>query len=245
MPRCWLSSGDTAHVIVRHRQGLDGAARALGATVVVDVFRAYSAAAYAFAAGAKRILLSAEVEEARRLAAAIPDSLLMGEVDGVRPAGFHLGNSPGEIVAEPHLVAGRTLIHRSSAGTRCALASIGNGARPVYLASLVVASATAAAVANQPEVTIVASGTGGIEHATEDDVCADLLESLLLTGRADTGAAADSVATSERAGFLAASSFAHPDDVRLCSEVDRFEFAMTARVQTGAVVVTPTRDPGS
>lgn len=240
-----LGTGDTVDVIVRHRQGLDGAARAMGATVVVDVFRAYSAAAYAFAAGANRILLTAEVEEARHLAAAIPDSVLMGEVDGIRPVGFHIGNSPGEIVAEPHLVAGRTVIHRSSAGTRCALAALRNGARPVYVAGLVVASATAAAVADHPEVTIVASGTGGTAPASEDDVCADLIESLLLAGKADTGAAGDSVAASDRAGFLAASSFAHPDDVRLCADVDRFAFAMIARVQTGAVVVTPTRDPDS
>jgi 2-phosphosulfolactate phosphatase len=245
MPRSRLGTGNTADVIVRHRQGLDGAARALGATVVVDVFRAYSAAAYAFAAGARRILLTDEVEEARRLAAAIPDSVLMGEVDGVRPEGFHLGNSPGEIIAEPHLVAGRTVIHRSSAGTRCALASLRNGARPVYVASLVVASATAAAVADHPEVTIVASGTGGIEHAAEDDVCAHLIESLLLTGRADTAAAGDAVAIGDRAGFLAASSFAHPDDVRLCSDVDRFAFAMSVRAQPGAAVVTATRDPDS
>ncbi|MDJ0664811.1 MAG: 2-phosphosulfolactate phosphatase [Acidimicrobiia bacterium] len=229
-------------MIVRHRQGIDGAGRATGATVVIDVFRAFSAAAYAFASGARRILLTADVEEARRLAAAIPDSVLMGEVDGVRPDGFHLGNSPGEILAEPHLVDGRTVVHRSSAGTRCALAALGNGAGPVYVASLVVASATATAVADHPEVTIVASGTGGVEQATEDDICADLIETLLLTGRADAAAAGDAAAASERAGILSASSFAHPDDVRLCSSVDRFGFAMSARAQPGAVVVSPTKD---
>ena len=212
---------------------------------MIDVFRAYSAAAYAFAAGAKRILLTAEVEEARRLAAAIPDSVLMGEVDGIRPEGFHLGNSPGEIIAEPHLVAGRTVVHRSSAGTRCALAALDNGAQPVLVASLVVASATAAALVGYPEVTIVASGTGGVEQATEDRICADLIESLLLTGRADAAAAGDAVAASERAEFLTRSSFAHPDDVRLCSTVDRFAFAMSARAQPGAVIVSPTKDPGS
>ena len=245
MPDGERNTGDTCAVIVRHRQGLEGAARASGATVVVDVFRAYSAAAYAFAAGASRILLTAEVEEARRLAAAVTDSVLMGEVDGVRPEGFHLGNSPGEILAEPHLVAGRTVIHRSSAGTRCALAALGNGAQPLYVASLVVASATAAAVSDHPEVTIVASGTAGTGEAVEDDVCASLIESLLLSGRADTAAAGDTVAASARAEYLNSSSFAHPDDVRLCSTVDRFEFAMSARAQPGAVVVTPNRDPGS
>ena len=207
------------------------------------MFRAYSAAAYAFAAGATRILLASEVEEARQLAAGIPDSVLMGEVNGVRPEGFDLGNSPGEIVAEPGLVAGRIVVHRSSAGTRCARAALANGARPVLVSSLVVASATAAAVADHHEVTIVASGIAGVEPAAEDSICADLIDALLLGGRADRAAAGEAVATHERARLLRESSFAHPDDVRLCSTVDRFGFAMMAVESDGAVEVSPTSDP--
>lgn len=232
-------------MIINHRAGLAGAATAKGATVVIDVFRAYSAAAFAFAAGAKRILLTAEVEEARRIAASLPDAVLMGEVGGIRPEGFHLGNSPGEIVAEPHLVSGRTIVHRSSAGTRCALAALNNGAAPVLVAALVVATATATTLADFSEVTIVASGTGGIEVAEEDDICARLIDSLLLDGRVDTAAAGEAVATSDRARFLKGSSFAHPDDVRLCSQVDNFGFAMVARASAGVVVVSPTKDPRS
>ncbi len=230
-------------MIIQHRSGLTGASRASGATVVIDVFRAYSAAAYAFHSGASRILLAAEVEEARAIAARIPDSILMGEVDGVRPEGFDLGNSPGEIVAEPERVRGRTIVHRSSAGTRCARAALTAGAAPVYVAGLVVASATAAAVADHPEVTIVASGLSGVEPAAEDDVCAALIEAMLLGTGADAAAAADSVASTERAKTLAASSFAHPDDVRLCSAVDRFRFAMTAAVEGDVVAVSPSKDP--
>jgi 2-phosphosulfolactate phosphatase len=230
-------------VIIKHRSGLSGAATASGPTIVIDVFRAYSAAAYAFAAGADRILLAAEVQEAREIAAMVPDSILMGEVDGVRPEGFHLGNSPGEIQAEPELVSRRTVVHRSSAGTRCARAALDNRANPVFVSSLVVASATAAAVADQPEVTIVASGITGIARAEEDVICSDLITELLLTGTADCAAAGESVATHERARFLQASSFAHPDDVRLCSDVDRFAFAMQVEVERGMVTVRPTTDP--
>ena len=149
-------------MIVQHASGLTGAASADGPTIIVDVFRAYSAAAYAFDAGATEIVLAAEVEEARDLAASIPNSVLMGEVDGIRPDGFALGNSPGEIVANPQLVKGSTIVHRSSAGTRCARAALDNGAAPLYVASLVVAAATAAAVADLPQVTIVSSGMSGI-----------------------------------------------------------------------------------
>ena len=94
-------------MIIRHVFGFAGAATVTGPAIVVDVFRAFSAAAYALDAGATKILLTADVDAARTLAAAMPDSVLMGEVDGVRPDDFKLGNSPGEIQANPHLVAGR------------------------------------------------------------------------------------------------------------------------------------------
>ncbi len=234
---------NTGDVIIKHRSGLAGAATATGPTIVIDVFRAYSAAAYAFASGATQILLAAEVDEARQFAASIPDSALMGEVDGVRPEGFDLGNSPGEILAEPSLVAGRTVVHRSSAGTRCARAALGHGASPVLVSSLVVASATAAAVADYPEVTIVASGISGLAPAGEDDICANLIGGLLLGGDADTAAAGEAVAGHERARALREASFAHPNDVRLCSDVDRFAFAMFAAQSDDFVIVSPTSGP--
>ncbi len=242
MPRTALRR-DTAPVIINRRSGLAGAASASGATIVIDVFRAFSAAAYAFAAGARRIILAAEVGEAVALAAENPGSVLMGEVDGIRPEGFDLGNSPGEIVAEPHLVAGMTIVHRSSAGTRCARAALANRAQPVYVASLVVATATAAAVASHDEVTIVASGVGGRDIAAEDEICANLIANQLMGADADPAAAGDAVATHRRAQALRTATFTHPDDVRLCTMVDRFGFAMQASPQDGVVLVTPTADP--
>ncbi|MDX2344511.1 MAG: 2-phosphosulfolactate phosphatase [Acidimicrobiia bacterium] len=224
-------------MIIKHASGISGASSASGPTVVIDVFRAYSAAAYAFAAGATQIVLAADVDEARQLATGIDGSVLMGEVDGVRPEGFALGNSPGELEASPHLVHGRTIIHRSSAGTRCARAALDNGASPLYVASLVVASATAAAIADFPEVTLVASGLSGVGPALEDDICAGVLTDLLLGGDADLAAGAEAVAATDRAKLLKTASFAHPSDVRLCSAVDRFDFAMMATVTADGVAI--------
>ncbi len=226
-------------MIVKHASGLAGAAAATGATIVVDVFRAFSAAAYAFNAGATEIILAAEVSEARELAVSTPDAVLMGEVNGERPAGFALGNSPGEIVANPALVEGRTIVHRSSAGTRCARAALDNGADPLYVASLVVASATAAAVADLSEVTIVSSGLSGVAVSEEDAVCAHLIANLLLGSHPDPAASAEAVVATELADLLRSASFAHPDDVRLCSAVDRFPFAMLATTRDGVVTVRP------
>lgn len=234
-----MGTCDTRRMIIQQAAGVSGAATATGPTIIIDVFRAYSAAAYAFDADAAGLILTREVDGARQLAKTIPNSVLMGEVDGVRPEGFSLGNSPGEIVTNPDLVSGKTIIHRSSAGTQCALAALDNGAGPVLVSSLVVASATVAALEDFAEVTIVSSGLGGIDLAEEDMICAQLLADLLLGGKPDPAASAEAVAATSRATELARSSFAHPDDVALCSAVDRFSFAMLAAKDGGVVRVSP------
>lgn len=218
-------------------QGVEGAATASGPTVVIDVFRAFSAAAYAIAAGAKEIVLTSEVAEALEIAATVPGAVLMGEVSGVRPDAFDLGNSPGEIVAKPGAVQGRTIVHRSSAGTRCARAALSAGASPLYVASLVVASATADALSGSSSVTIVASGESGVTAAAEDEIAAELIEALLRDDRSLLAHSGRQVAATPRARVLNESSFAHRDDVALCSQVDRFSFAMRVASTAGLVRV--------
>lgn len=223
---------------IHRANGIEGAATAQGATVVVDVFRAYSAAAYAFAAGAAEIVLTSDVGEALQIAAKRPGAILMGEVDGVRPAQFHLGNSPGEIVARPGELTGRTIVHRSTAGTRAARAALAAGADPLYVSSLVVASATAAALVDEEIVTLVASGLSGTEPSQEDDLCVDLLAQLLRGDRSSLALTGATVAATDRARYLSGASFAHPDDVRLCCDTDRFSFAMKAQASNGLVFVS-------
>jgi 2-phosphosulfolactate phosphatase len=225
-------------VIIARNRGIAGARSATGPTVVIDVFRAFSAAAFALAAGAERIVLAETVEEAVSLAADIPRAVLMGEVRGVKPPEFDLGNSPGEIRDDPALVSGRTVVHRSSSGTRCARAAFAAGARPLYVAGLVVASATARVLDGAGRVTIVASGIGGNEAAAEDDICGDLIAELLLTGNADVATYAARVAGLDRAQTLQRASFTHPDDIALCTDSDRFDFAMPATAVSGRMVVS-------
>jgi 2-phosphosulfolactate phosphatase len=214
---------------------LAGAARATGPTVVIDTFRAFTTAAYAFAAGAERVVLAAEIDEARALAASIEDAWLIGEDGGAKPNGFDGGNSPGEVRATPRL-AGRTLVQRTMAGTRCARAAWEAGAGPLYPASLVVAGATARAVRHHATLSIVASGRSGVEPAEEDEATADYVEAAL-TGTLDVEAVRRRAAASPSAGRLRVATWAHPDDLALCLEIDRFPFAMQAAPEDGLLVV--------
>lgn len=216
-----------------HKDGLAGAAQASGPTVVIDTFRAFTACAFAIAGGIDRIVLAAELDEARHIAARLPGALLGGEERGIRPDDFDVGNSPGEFRDLGDL-RGRTLVHRTSAGTRCARAALDAGAVPLWAASLVVAGATFRAIADRDLVTVVPSGRYGTDHAPEDDAVADYFAAEL-AGTLDAGAIAAAVAATDRAHELAAAPWVHPDDLELCLDVDRFDFAMEV-VRAGDLV---------
>src|SRR4029077_9898903 len=122
---------------IRRLRLLDGAKKARGLTVVIDVFRAFSTAAYAFDRGAREVVLVAGVDEALALRERWPDALVMGEVHGRRVPGFDFGNSTTAIAKAD--LAGRRLIQRTSAGTQGVVAA--SGAETLVLGSLVCAGA--------------------------------------------------------------------------------------------------------
>src|SRR4051794_33913597 len=72
-----------------------------GVAVVLDVLRATTTMIHALAAGCVAVRPCGTIEEARALAESLSLSvLLIGERDGLKVAGFDLGNSPEEFTAE-------------------------------------------------------------------------------------------------------------------------------------------------
>ena len=175
-----------------------------GAVVVIDVLRAFTTAAYAFAAGATRIYLVSGGAEALTLKATIPGALAMGEEGGLIPAGFDLPNSP--VRAATADLEGRTIVQRTSAGTQGVVAA--RRADRLWCASLVCASATAAAVK--------AAGSG------------EYVEAIRRGERVDPGAAADAIRTSDEAArtLILGPEHVDPLDIDYAVDIDRFGFAM-------------------
>lgn len=228
-------------MIVVRRFGLAGAAEATGAAAVIDTFRAYSTAAYLFDRGIERLVLTSTLDEARSVAADLPGALLCGEEGGRRPDDFDLGNSPGEVLERADL-GRRTVVMRTSSGTRCLRAAVAAGAAPVFAASLVVASATARSLAGMAEVSIVASGRSGVESADEDEATADLIADLLVGGTTDVDmfpGLVERIRRGDGARQLETAAWAHPDDVELCLAVDAFPFAMEATSGPDTIELRP------
>jgi 2-phosphosulfolactate phosphatase len=218
---------------VRVTRFLGGARDATGHAVIVDVFRAFTTAAFCVAAGAREIVLVSDHEQALALKRDDPSLFLTGEIDGRPIPGFDIGNSPSAIL---HLdLTGRRVVQRTSAGTQGANAA--KAAREILLGSFVVAEATVRYLrARAQEVTVVAMGHAAAETADEDEACARYIASRLAGEPIDIAALVASLWEDEDPDW--------PDwfprrDAELACEVDRFAFALPVVREGGLLVARP------
>jgi 2-phosphosulfolactate phosphatase len=203
-----------------------GARAARGVAVVIDVFRAFSIACYAFANGAHRIIPVAEIEEARRLKRMHPEFVSLGERNARKIEGFDFGNSPTCIEHEDF--TGRTLIHTTHAGTQGLISA--TQAEIVITGSLVNAAAICRYINRlaPAEVSLVRMGQDARERCDEDDLCAEMLSVRLRGGHFDTDTIRQRLraAPSARKFFDPDATWAPERDFELCTAADRFDFVL-------------------
>ncbi len=222
---------------------VDGARTATGAVGIIDVFRAFTTAAVAFANGASRIVMVGSVEEAVALRASGDVQVCMGEVHGRRPNVFDFGNSPFEVSTIDF--RGKSIAQRTSAGTQ-GIVSASQASR-LYATSLVIASATARALGsgNPDRITLVAMGNAGIERTDEDELCAIHIRNIL-QGRAGDAEAVRRLilAGGEATGFRdPANPNRHPRDLEMALDIDRYDFAIRVMLEEGRPVARMERPP--
>lgn len=220
---------------VRVTRFLDGARAATGHAVIVDVFRAFTTAAFCIAAGAREIVLVADHELALALKRDDPSLFLTGEIGGRPIPGFDVGNSPSAI---EHLdLSDRRVVQRTGAGTQGVNAA--TTARAIVLGSFVIAEATIRYLrSTADEVTVVAMGHGAAETADEDEACARYIAARLTRAPTDVAAIVTSLWRDEDPIW--------PDwfprrDAELACEVDRFDFALPVVREDGLLVARPVR----
>lgn len=208
------------------RTTVAGADAATGLVVVIDVLRAFTAAACALHAGARDILLVETVEEALRLRDLHPGSLLMGEVRGDPIPGFDFGNSPAALIDAR--LEGRRMIQRTSNGTRGVVRS--RRADTLLAASFVCAAATACWIGQTGprDLTFVITGAHEDADGDEDSALADYLEARLHgSGPPDPQPFLRRIPRSVHGRRFARSRDPRlQEDLRLCGQLDLFDFAM-------------------
>lgn len=206
---------------------IEGAARAEGLTVIIDVFRAFSMECYLYALGAREVRPVGAVEEAFAWRERDPSCLLVGERHGRRIEGCELGNSPSSIL--PEAIRGKRIIHTTSAGTQGIIHAV--HADEIVTGSFVNAGAIAAYILKRKpgRVSLIGMGKEGLAPAEEDELCAAYLKSLL-QGQPDPEI--DTKLQALRTGggahfFDPALRDVYPEeDFRMCVSRDRFDFVL-------------------
>jgi 2-phosphosulfolactate phosphatase len=215
-----------------HETGIEGARRARGTVVVIDVLRAFTVSAYALAGGARECRLVRTVDEARELAARTPDAVLCAEEEGLPVPGIPISNSPTAIRGLD--MRGRVLVQRSSAGTQVAAAVQSND---ILASSLVVAGATAkACLLRRPTtLTLVASA----DHP-EDHACARYIAGLIEGREPDLDRLLEPLRDTSRYRTLLQGDWPGfpPSDLELSLRPDRFDFAMPVTRRPGYLELT-------
>ncbi|MEU7007509.1 2-phosphosulfolactate phosphatase [Streptomyces sp. NPDC046332] len=203
--------------------------------VVVDVMRAFTVAAWAFAQGAEKIVLAGSLDEALALKERHPDWVTLK--DGPPAPGFDAVNSPGLLRSVD--LGGRTVVQKTTAGTVGALAV--KDASLVLCAGFVVAEATASFLRARGSDTVTFVVTGEDGRAEEDLACAQYIARRATETVTDAAGFLRRAAESRAAAELAEGirQGVHPDDVALCLEVDRFPFAMVATSEGPLMVLRP------
>ncbi len=207
---------------------ISGAKKAQGIVVVIDVFRAFSVACYAFDSGAKQYIAVADVSSAFELQKKYSNSVLVGERDEKKIEGFDFGNSPTELLKVN--LKGITVIHTTTAGTNGLINA--EKADVLLTGSLVNAAAIVKYIRSlKPEhVSLVAMGYRATTSADEDMLCARLIAERLRGYNPNFEQQVSDLKTGAGSRFFNPSNleFSPPTDFFLCTMIDRFNFVLKA-----------------
>jgi 2-phosphosulfolactate phosphatase len=207
---------------------VEGAKNAKGVAVIIDVFRAFSVACYAFDSGAVRYIATSGIEDAFELKKRYKNSVLIGERDERKIAGFDFGNSPTEILKAD--LSGKTVIHTTTAGTQGLTNAL--KADTILTGSLVNAGATVRWIKenNPAQVSLVAMGYRAYLSSEEDLLCAEIISALLTNNNIDFGTRIADLQHSSGKRFFSPANidFSPPTDFFLCTMVNKFDFILKA-----------------
>jgi 2-phosphosulfolactate phosphatase len=224
---------------------MEGARRARGTAVIIDVYRAFTTAAVALKRGARRIIMVDDPQKALELRNKGIGDLCTGETDGVPVPGFDFGNSPYALSRAE--LGAKTLIQSTSAGTRGVAAASGSGR--IYAAALVNAAATADAILRERPDTVwlVAMGNGGNTRSDEDEQCALYLRNRLRGCRQNRAALRSLVRSAWDSRKFGNPHQPHfdPKDRNIALQIDSIPLAVRVRRVGGLLIATAETDVGS
>lgn len=199
------------------------------ATIIIDVFRAFTTASYVLARSPARYLLTTDSKIISELALIYPDSLLIGKSEKNNSLIYDIPNSP---TRTQHLeVKNKTILHRTEAGAKGVLQALKNPSDIVLAAGLVNADATVGYLKklNIHHVNIIPMGHEATTPSLEDDICALYIHELIRGNQVSLKPFFPAIRTGAGRYFFSHDQWQYPqEDFLRCLKLRRFNFAIQA-----------------
>jgi 2-phosphosulfolactate phosphatase len=214
-------------------QLIDGAKRARGLTVIIDVFRAFSLACYLIDRGASEIISVGDIGNAYELKRKNPSYILIGERFEKIPEGFDFGNSPTHILNADF--SGKTIVHTTSAGTQGLVNAF--NAEERITGSFVNAPAIVKYIQRvHPErVSLVCMGYS-MQYPTEEDTCcAEYIKAELEGTKINFEEIKEKIRNTSAVRLFEPlnQEFSPSSDFDYCLDLGRFNFVLKAEEKEG------------
>jgi len=204
----------------------EGAKKATGVAVIIDVFRAFTTACYIYDSGAERLIATSTPEKAYDLRKSYRHSRLAGERNEKKIEGFDFGNSPTEIMKSD--LQGITVIQTTTAGTNGLINA--EKADILITGSLVNAGAVVKFIRalDPPHVSLVAMGYRATSSAAEDLLCAEMIKAGLAGISKNFQSEINNLRHGAGNRFFDPENidFSPPTDFFLCTMTERFDFIL-------------------
>jgi 2-phosphosulfolactate phosphatase len=219
------------------RYCLDGAKKAQGLTVIIDIFRSSNTILALLASGIKKIVVTGSVSKARMLKKDNPSWVLCGERNRVKISGFAYGNSPAEINAAHHRLNRKTVILTTSAGAKGIVSA--KHATEIIIGAFANAQAVSHYIQKKKPkiVTLVSIGTNGKVKAMEDTACANFIISLLHGNPLAFSPLKKSILTLKAARDLEKLGYAA--DLSFCLQKNTSLLVPKVKKKNGLIIITP------
>jgi len=190
-----------------------------GFTIVVDVLRAFSVSYFINENKPIKYIIIDSVKQAFELKRKIPNSLLIGERQGIKISGFDYGNSPTEIINKDF--SNNIVIHTTTAGTKGLLAQ--NTENCVVVGSFVNAQALVNYITKKSikVINIYCTAPRNEVNGEEDYYFAEYIKALLLHRPFDFDESVETMKKGTGKGF-SDTGFAPYTDFIYCMELNRY-----------------------
>lgn len=224
---------------IRILQLLEGAQKAEGLVVIIDVLRAFTVACHVIENGAEKIIVVKDVEKAFALKEEHPGYVLIGERNEAIIPGFDFGNHPSRI--SPVDFTGKTVVLTTSAGTLGIVTAV-DRADEVITGSFVNAGAIVRYIRERrPDVvSLVCMGYSAEYEVEEDTFCAEYIRNALENRPSDFEEMVRIVKDTSGRRFFDPATMDHslPEDFDLCMRLDIFDFVLrVARDEEGVLAL--------